>query len=681
MQMVLGARLGRTNGSEARKLSVRKEVMKLASIRITNFQSIRDSNICQIGDITCLVGKNEAGKTAMLQALHRLNPMVESAGKFDVTDDYPRKDVENYKYQLEIGKVLPARVVAATFNLEDDDLQPIRQELGTDAIAEAQLTLYKGYDNKLAFALKTNLRGALANLIKDEVLPNETRSALSNCSTVEAALEVINGQKQQTPETKSLKEVLSQIQSSSLDQYIYDKFLAQRIPKFLYFDEYYQMKGQANIEGLIKRRSNGSLEPSDYPMIGLIELARLKLDDLLNPTRTQELKNKIEGAGNYLSERILKYWSQNKHLDMSFDVRPAGPGDPEGMRSGTNIWVEIYDARHKVTTGAGTRSRGFVCFFSFLAWYSRVKREDQPLILLLDEPGLSLHAKAQEYLLRYFEQEVKGVNQLIYTTHSPFMVDPRHLERVRIVQDKGVDSMESIPPEEDGTKVLADVFEGSADSIFPLQAAICYEMYQSMFVGNTLVVEGVADLLYLQIVSTLLEKQGRTGLSPQWTITPVGGSDKVATLAALIGARREARVASLIDIRKNGGQAVGNLYQGELLRKNHMLTFAQFAGKLEADVEDMFDENFFLDLVNAEFRANLQKPVAIADLDGGIPRINVRLETYFQANPMRNAVSYSHYRPARYFSEKATSLESRISKETFDRFEAAVKALNALLEC
>lgn len=85
-----------------------------------------------------------------------------------------------------------------------------------------------------------------------------------------------------------------------------------------------------------------------------------------------------------------------------------------------------------VTTELATRSRGFVWFFSFLAWYGDVQREKQNVIILLDEPGTSLHGKAQADLLRYFEEELVPNHQLIYTTHSPFMVDSTRFDRVRI---------------------------------------------------------------------------------------------------------------------------------------------------------------------------------------------------------------------------------------------------------
>ena len=63
--------------------------MRLRAVRVREFKSVWDSNDFQVGDVTCLVGKNEAGKTAILQALYRLNPIIEADAKFDVTLDYP----------------------------------------------------------------------------------------------------------------------------------------------------------------------------------------------------------------------------------------------------------------------------------------------------------------------------------------------------------------------------------------------------------------------------------------------------------------------------------------------------------------------------------------------------------------------------------------------------------------
>ena len=91
--------------------------MKLTKIRNKEFQSVRDSNEFDTDDITCLVGKNEAGKTSILQALYKLNPVISTDGEFDVTDDYPRVDVEDYQHEVEQGIREHAAVVAAIFTL------------------------------------------------------------------------------------------------------------------------------------------------------------------------------------------------------------------------------------------------------------------------------------------------------------------------------------------------------------------------------------------------------------------------------------------------------------------------------------------------------------------------------------------------------------------------------------
>ena len=460
--------------------------------------------------------------------------------------------------------------------------------------------------------------------------------------------------------------------------YIYDKILSSLVPKFMYFDEYYQMRGCDNIDALQQRVADETLEKPDHPMLGLIRKARLDLDSLLSPGRTRDLKNKLEGAGNHLTKSIVKYWSQNENLQMRFDVRPAQPEDPHGMQEGTNIWAEVYDTLHMVTTELGTRSHGFVWFFSFLAWYGDVQRDKQNVILLLDEPGLSLHGKAQGDLLRYFEEELVPNHQVIYSTHSPFMVDPTRFDRVRIVQDRSVDADEDLLGGKAGTKVTRDVLESTDDSLFPLQGALGYDIAQTLFVGsNSLIVEGVSDLLYLQVMTGVLQSKGREGLYAEWTITPVGGSDKVPTFVALLGSQTRMNIATLIDFQEKDRQAIENMWRRKLIQKKQVLTYADFVDAKEADVEDVIGIAFYLELVNSEYAAELSEPVAEKDLKSKHPRITVRLEKHFAENPLGNGATFNHYRPARYLAEKVGGLT--VPPSVLDRFQRICSAVNERL--
>lgn len=653
--------------------------MKLIKVRVNGFQSIRDTNEFEINDITCLVGKNEAGKTAVLQALVKLNPVVPSEGNFDVTNDYPRSDVVDYQQDIKNNSREHANVITAIFRLEDE-ISQIENDLGISIITDNMLVLKKGYDNKIKISINVDNLKVRTTLINNADIPQKISSVLVKKKTFEEALNHLKSQSQ-TKETEELQTTFEKIVNQGLEHYIYTTYIEQSVPKFVYFNEYYQMNGVENIPALQERVAANKPKPSDHPMLGLIELARLDLDDLVQIKRTQDLVNQLEGAGNHLTKSVLKYWSQNKHISTRFDIRPGLTEDPEELRNGNNIYANIYDSRHMVSTSIGTRSRGFVWFFSFLAWYSKLKKDAKPLILLLDEPGLSLHAKAQEDLLCYFEKEVKGVHQTIYTTHSPFMVDSTHFERVRIVQDKGIDTLDPLPPEEEGTKVLTDVLEASSDSLFPLQGALGYEIYQTLFIGpNSLIVEGISDLLFLQGISLILEMKGRKGLNPNWVITPVGGANKVPTFVALIGAQRNMNLVTLIDIQKKDKQPIENLYRKKLLKKNHVITFADFIKTDEADIEDMFERSFLLKLINNEYESVLNKPIQEAKLEVGIQRINVCLKKYFTKNPMKNSIIFTHYRIARYFAENINELSNTISNITLDRFEEAFSRINTLLK-
>ncbi len=654
--------------------------MKLKEFTVREFRSVWDSGSIKVDDqITCLVGKNESGKTALLTALYRTNPIIPEEALIDETYDYPKREVEDYRFAIENKDRSGAVVVECLYGLDDDDIEDLTTVFGPDVLKSKTFSrnTYYGKANS-TFYLAVDDAEARKHLAESPGLLDELKEALKGAADWNAFAAALDAAAA-TEAVKALRGTVAKVRGNGLAHYIVDSLIWPRAPKFLYFDEYYQMKGQANLNSLISREDNKKLENSDYPLIGLINLARLNHRQLVATKNTTELKNKLEGAGNHLTSRIVKYWSQNRHIQMRFDVRDAKPEDPEGMRQGINLWGEIYDTVHWAHTPLSARSRGFVWFFSFLAWYEDIKRQKQNVILLLDEPGLSLHGRAQGDLLRYFEAELSS-HQVIYTTHSPFMIDPTKFGRVRIVQDLGIDAKERLPKDQDGTKVLTDVFDATEDSLFPLQGALGYEIQQTLFIGpNSLIVEGPADMLYLRAVSAQLEREGREGLSEDWVITPVGGSGKVPTFVALLAPQKGMNVATLLDIQNNDRALIEGLYKKKLLQRKQVGTYADFVGKVEADVEDMFERDFYVNLVNAEFAKELKSPIGLASLNVNVPRTLRAIEAYLAGNPLKFGM-FGHYRPARYFSENVDALWPQVSDATKHRFEAAFKHLNALLQ-
>src|SRR5207247_3571721 len=174
------------------------------------------------------------------------------------------------------------------------------------------------------------------------------------------------------------------------------------------------------------------------------------------------------------------------------------------------------------------------------------------------EPCLSLHARAQNDLLRYIRVELKPEYQVVYTTHSPFMVDPDDVLSARTVEDVVVKDKATGAEQLLGTKVGEKVLSTDSDTISPLQRALDYEMTQTLFVGrHTLLVEGPSDFLYLKWFSSQLARQGKAGLDYRWTISIVFGVDRVPGFVSLFRGNR-LQVAAVVDVQHGDKQRIEN---------------------------------------------------------------------------------------------------------------------------
>jgi len=264
----------------------------------------------------------------------------------------------------------------------------------------------------------------------------------------------------------------------------------------------------------------------------------------------QETRNQLANrAGSVVTGEIRRLW-KDRALKIRFNL------DAHHL----DTLVSDPNATYEVEVNLDERSRGFQWFFSFyITFFADTKGgEAEDAILLLDEPGLYLHARSQTDLLGHFEKDFK--NQIVYTTHSPFMVPTHRLESVRTV---------SIG-ETSGTTVTNDP-TGDARTLFPLQAALGYNIAQGLFIGsNNLVVEGVTDFWILSAVSAYLAEQGKTAMNPALTITPVGGAQKVSYMVALLTSE-EQNVLVLLDQEKEAAATKDYLVKSRLLADQNVV--------------------------------------------------------------------------------------------------------------
>ncbi len=654
--------------------------MKLIKVRVQNYRSVEDSGEFDIGDLTCLVGKNEAGKTALLSAMRGLKPS--QSFEFDETIDYPRRFSTKFDDRHPDGK---AEVIRTWWRLDENDMAAVEKRLGAGVLKNDTFQAHFGFrygDDSRVWEIEVDDSKALDNMIARHALDATERNVLHGVHDGVAADKALTSLAERTPKQEALLQDIKKCRGSRFNLAVID-ILSARQPKFFFTSHFERMSGMVSIQKLQKDKNENKVSVGDNIFLAFLEYAGTTLEELLDADRREALKATCEAASNEITEEIFQFWSQNNALEVLIEIDNAKPKDPAPFNSGMVADIRIKNTNHKATLPLSERSAGFVWFFSFLAQFKQLKRTpgNNNAIVLLDEPGLTLHGKAQGDLLRYIIERLLPDHQVIFTTHSPFMVPMERLADVRIVEDVIVEQ-KGKRPEVRGTKVSSEVLEVNDDTLFPLQGALGYEITQSLFIGaNTLLVEGPSDILYLQVLSQALNARHREGLSAKWTLCPSGGIDKIAPFVRLFGGNR-LNVAVLSDIANGDKSKIEKLRKAEILKTGHFYTCADFTNQEESDVEDLFEPSLFVEMLNGAYSLTKANKVSLERLDSTnvTSRIVKKTEALFRLMP-DSIPEFSHYGPARWLLENPSFLngDSPSVNATLARFEDIFKKFNSLL--
>jgi predicted ATPase len=643
--------------------------MQLTSAQITNYKCIEDSSEFTMDRVTCLVGKNESGKTAILEALYKLNPDIGDR-RFTALTEYPRSQWSVYR---ERTTAAPAAVVRTKWQLEASDLEALAGLLGPNALTSQTVVIEKGYDNQLKWKLDVNEHEVVEYYVKGSSRYKGEVAELCRAGTIQELAASLQDTQSPSEAKAALAQRLAEQFPDNDVVAAAEQVLSQRLPVFLYFADYDKLPGKVSIDALLGASAQGRTDKGNRVFLSLLELAGTDAKTISEIGRSEELIAELEAVSNRITDEIFTYWSQNSHLRVQCTVDHSRSADPPPFNSGWVFQTRILNTRHNNTVNFDERSTGFVWFFSFLVWFSQMQKlHGGKLIILLDEPGLGLHAKAQADLLRYIDERLAPHYQVLYTTHSPFMVDADNLPRVRTVEDVVVHS------KAEGTKVNGEIYGTDADTIFPLQAALGYGITQTLFVGkHVLLVEGPSDLLYLEWFSRQLQERGRTALDRRWVITPVGGMDKMHSFVALFGGNK-LHVALLIDFASGARSKVRGLQDSPLIRPDHVLTAEKYAKQPEADVEDVLGHHFYCALVNRCY--SLKGSDLLADQTSDASgRVIKEVEDHFRTMAT-DAPKFDHCAPALYLAEHTDVLQALPDLDAaLDRFESLFVDLNKLL--
>ncbi len=654
-------------------------MIKLSNAHVFKYKSIDDSSPVSIEEtVTVLVGKNESGKTAFLEALNKSLPL--GSAKFEAVFDYPRKDYSRYRSQHEAKNY--AKVVVLTFVVGAEIAAKINKEVfhNAEIIGEGHtFTWTTNYGNGNSIGLALDVNKAIEALGKSLDAIDLSQEVFHGAKTLEEVVSRIEG-KELPPDSRLAlfaTEWKGRFKKATagwgmIDYHIWVTYLSPSLPRFLYFDDYNLLSGKLNLETLSQRQTKQTLTAGDQTALGLLELAGITIEELISEEGYENAKAKLEAISLTITEQVFTYWKQNTDLAVEFDIK-SDPKDEPPFNSGKNLYIRIKNLRHGVTVPFDQRSKGFIWFFSFMVWFSAVESRadtEKDVILLLDEPGLNLHALAQSDFLAFIENLSKD-KQIIYTTHSPFMVESDRLERVRVVEDRI----------KEGTKINGDLQGASDESLFPLQAALGYSIAQNLFVAKkNILVEGPADLILLQHISTMLEKAGKTGLE-EGVYVPVGGLDKLVTFVALLGASK-LKLVVLHDRSSSPHQGLENLVRQKLIERKRVLDFGMFRTpeNLETDIEDLLPVPVYIEAFNLAYSKELGGVLLnVAEL-GSHPRIVERVNQWIKTRKISllKEGGFNHYRVAQSLLPLLT-IET-VQAEQLDALEDLFTRLNSLLK-
>ncbi|MCU6791911.1 AAA family ATPase [Paenibacillus sp. WQ 127069] len=667
--------------------------MELTSVRIINFKSIDDSNEVTIDPLTTiLVGQNESGKTGFLQALYKSNP-VESNISYNVTEEYPRKGLNVYQREHAND---PAVVCVLKYELTKSEIENINNDFGFNLLDTFSFSWSRKYNGSGTVDMNVNEKPYIEYKLKNGNLSSEVEATVKLSNSIPDLISKLEAVELKSDEMEFLQEIKGMFDKTpaswrnlTLAHYIWSEYISPKIPKFLYFDDYRLLPGKINLPELIRRvdanqNSNQVLSDEDKTALSLLEIAGVELVELTSTSGYENVKAKLEAISNSITDKVFEYWRQNQELDVEFDIR-EDPNDQAPFNNGNNLYIRIRNRRHRVTVPFSQRSKGFIWFFSFIIWFDCIKQQlqtDRDLILLLDEPGLSLHALAQNDFLRYIDNLAKD-HQIIYSTHSPFMVPKENFNQVRMVEDKI----------KEGTKVTSNVSSSDPKTLFPLQAALGYSIAQNLFISKkNLLVEGPADLIYLKFFSSLFEASNRTYINPDITIVPVGGLDKIVSFVALLGGN-QLMFAILHDYNKKPDARLESLVKEKLVTNKQVLNFAMYRDSqtitksgsatplFSSDIEDMLSPKLYMTLFNSAYRKELNGvELKEPDLPLG-DRIVDRINKFLQVNAinLRPSGGFNHYLIASHLASKPLPI-SKIDAKTLSRFENIFTDINKLLD-
>ncbi|WP_201550481.1 AAA family ATPase [Psychrobacter fjordensis] len=612
--------------------------MKLSKARIQNYRSIIDTGEFEIEDLkTIMVGPNEAGKTVVLRALQQLNKPDEVDG-FDILRDYPRSKYND----ISSGRVLAEDTIVVTgwFKLDEADKADIPTEFH-NCVYKIERSIdnqsYHSIENGPSPTCFSDIRNDLSRLVshldkqyfvEDPIEEMKKPSNILNVITKEwedsteisgakssALVQFLDNyyaliQEDNTKEEKRHENLRAKAKIGEMSDIVLN-LLDQKMPVFILFNNYSKVKPLINLEHLYKRSEGGLLDDKyyDYGNLCLLKLLGFNVKELSDfgnipvprandPKALKEYQDKLDNrsyllnaASIHLTKEIRKVWMPNPNRPEADKLRVTADGQYLKVVVEDDMGVDIE---------LDQRSEGFQWLVSFfIIFFAEAADKHKNAILLLDEPGMSLHALKQ----RDFRATISRLaeqNQTIYTTHSPFLVGPDELNIVKVVEMKD---------RSDGTKIHNTINSSDPAALLPLQEALGYDLAQSLFTQKkNLILEGLTDYWYIEATSALLRVNKIVDLNDKISLVFANTAGKVVYYATILHAQN-LKIAALLDSDSAGDQAATQDSLVYTLGNKNILRTKDYCQNVTSpEIEDLLRDTL-IKIVETEYSIDC-KPIA-----------------------------------------------------------------------
>ena len=598
--------------------------MRLRRFRIRAFRCIHDSGDVTVGDLAAFVGRNESGKTTILQGLILLN-RDEIVSDLDLCDEM----VEELKSEIKVAE--------GVFELNEHEREFVKEKFPSLDIKRLKIfrtnknpeIQYDFEDGKIGEEQNTNLRSwqsitsDLQNFI--DTIPNHIQEQLdTDFFQLSSPPKTIGGFKKDLQIfDESIKSVASEEEEvvsewnglypnilensdgflNTSERLELEEFIKDNLhPRIVYFSDYKKILGNINLQDYlhgVKSSTSGNVEyVEEFDRVetvrNLFYLAELELDKLEeyqnSPSKLIKLLNQ---ASKKLTSRLNPAWKGEPiHVELRFN-----PG---------NIMSVVISDVHRDGTITNTgllnrRAEGFKWTFSFIINFAAEtqRSELKEAILLLDEPARNLHPTQQRGIADMLKN-LAGTNQVLYATHSPFMIFDYTPGNLLVVELERKNHL---------SKIYYEYWKADDATLTPILYGLSRGLVESTVdreIGSNsrpiIIVETMSDTMYLNAFDKFLQDPN-ISMNPL-NVIPAYNKNSVLPLAIFY--RDHGYNTFILLDNDNESKQIAEQLKNNKFSEIQTIFFER-EGKLLQSIEDYMVTEDYLYAVNQTYEIKLRK--------------------------------------------------------------------------